>query len=71
MTISVNIDDLDNEAYLRGISAGRQIERQHIIEFIKELKEYWSEQVYFEYGKVSAIDPDQLIDFIEDNNEDI
>jgi hypothetical protein len=35
--IEVKLDDLDNEAYLRGLRAGEIIERERITEMLKPL----------------------------------
>lgn len=38
MNIEVNIDDLDNDAYFRGIEAGRQMERERNKDILQEVE---------------------------------
>jgi hypothetical protein len=38
MNIEVNIDDLDNDAYFRGIEAGKQMERERNKDILQELE---------------------------------
>ena len=56
------------QGFYRGRAEGIEQERERIIKFLEELKEYWSEQVEFEYGIVSAINADQAIAFIKGEN---
>lgn len=52
-----------------GIEAIEAEMEERAISMLEELKEYWSEQVEFEYGTVAAINADEAIAAIKGKNK--
>ena len=44
-------------------------EQERIIKLLQELKQFWSEKVKFEYGIVDAINVDEAIALIKEENK--